>query len=112
MIFDKACSLDGYVHQPLGIKTLEYISRAISTEEYETHVRAHTCDTLYHSALTDRLKIACNSKVRGEELPMSEIMRFTKKMYTRGKKDLPLVDCFRGICLSSNDSPSANLKSL
>ena len=32
--------------------------------------------------------------------------------YTRGKKDLPLVVCLRGICRGSNDSPSANLKSL
>ena len=32
--------------------------------------------------------------------------------YTRGQKDLPLVVLCRGICRGSNDSPSANLKSL
>ena len=33
-------------------------------------------------------------------------------IYTRGQKDLPLVVLCRGICRGSNDSPSANLKSL
>ena len=83
MIFGKACFLDGYVHQPLQKKTLEYISNIISAEEYETHVREHSSYALYRIGLTDELEETFYSMVRGEELPRSAKMRLTKKMQVK-----------------------------